>query len=99
MVKMISRRALLGTTLGATAALPFVTFGARLSNADTLDDIKKAGTIKVGCGVMGLKPWVWQKEDGSYAGMEYEMLEKMLPNLGVSKFEYVTVEWDALIPG
>ncbi|GAB2176960.1 substrate-binding periplasmic protein [Dongia sp. agr-C8] len=67
--------------------------------ADTLDDIKKAGTIKVGVGVMGLKPWVWQNEDGSYGGMEYEMLQKMLPHLGISKFEYVPVEWDALIPG
>jgi len=98
MVKMISRRALLGTTLGATAALPFVTFGARLSNADTLDDIKKAGTIKIGVGVMGTKPWVYPEGDG-YAGMEYEMLQYILPKLGISKFEYVSTEWDSLIPG
>jgi ABC-type amino acid transport substrate-binding protein len=91
----ISRRTALLLTGSAFAAgaLP------RLAFADTLDDIKKAGTIKVGVGVMGTKPWVYQNEDGSYAGMEYEMLQYILPKLGISKFEYVTTEWDSLIPG
>jgi ABC-type amino acid transport substrate-binding protein len=71
----------------------------QLALADTLDDIKKAGTIKIGVGVMGTKPWVYQNADGSYAGMEYEMLQYILPKLGISKFEYVTTEWDSLIPG
>lgn len=70
-----------------------------MARADTLDDIKKAGTIKIGVGVMGTKPWVYQNADGSYAGMEYEMLQYILPKLGISKFEYVTTEWDSLIPG
>lgn len=99
MMKTISRRVLLGTTLGLAAAVTLTAGMPRLATADTLDDIKKAGTIKVGVGVMGLKPWVWQNEDGSYGGMEFEMLQKMLPHLGVAKFEYVPVEWDALIPG
>jgi ABC-type amino acid transport substrate-binding protein len=91
----ISRRnaLLLAGSAFAAGALP------RLARADTLDDIKSAGTIKVGVGVMGTKPWVYQNEDGSYAGMEYEMLQYILPKLGVSKFEYVTTEWDSLIPG
>ncbi len=100
MVKTISRRALLGTTLGVIPAAILLASGApRIALADTLDDIKKAGTIKVGVGVMGTKPWVYQNEDGTYAGMEYEMLQYILPKLGVSKFEYVPVEWDSLIPG
>jgi ABC-type amino acid transport substrate-binding protein len=92
----ISRRKLLlltGVALVVRALQPQNAF------ADTLDDIKKAGTIKVGVGVMGTKPWVYQNEDGSYAGMEYEMLQYILPKLGISKFEYVTTEWDSLIPG
>jgi len=91
----ISRRNALLLTGSALAAggLP------RLAFADTLDDIRQAGTIKIGVGVMGTKPWVYQNEDGSYAGIEYEMLQYILPKLGISKFEYVTTEWDSLIPG
>ncbi|WP_395022376.1 substrate-binding periplasmic protein [Dongia sp.] len=99
MLKTVSRRTLLRTSIGLSATIALGALAPRLVMADTLDDIKKAGTIKVGVGVMGLKPWVWQNEDGSYGGMEYEMLQKMLPHLGISKFEYVPVEWDALIPG
>jgi len=98
MVKTLSRRVLLGMTMGMSAALALVAVGPRIALADALDDIKKAGTIKVGVGVMGTKPWVYQEGDG-YAGMEYEMLQYIMPKLGVSKFEYVPVEWDSLIPG
>ena len=98
-MKTVSRRTVFRTGGGLSAAVAFAAFAPGIVLADTLDDIKKADTIKVGVGVMGLKPWVWQNEDGSYGGMEYEMLQKMLPHLGVSKFEYVPVEWDALIPG
>jgi ABC-type amino acid transport substrate-binding protein len=31
--------------------------------------------------------------------MEYEMLQYVLPKLGISKFEYVSTVWDSLIPG
>ncbi|HVZ01651.1 MAG TPA: transporter substrate-binding domain-containing protein [Dongiaceae bacterium] len=95
MATSISRRdgLLLAGAALAAGALP------RLALADTLDDIKQAGTIKIGVGVMGTKPWVYQNADGSYAGMEYEMLQYILPKLGISKFEYVTTEWDSLIPG
>src|SRR4051812_23515720 len=99
MVKILSRRAWLGMTTAATVAVAFSAVALRLAVADTLDDVKAAGTIKVGVGVMGTKPWVYQNEDGSYAGMEYEMLKYILPKLGIPKFEYVSTEWDSLIPG
>lgn len=100
MVGNISRRTWLGAAVGMTAAaLAFAAAPSGIALADTLDDIKKEGVIKVGVGVMGTKPWVYQNEDGTYAGMEYEMLQYILPKLGVSKFEYVSVEWDTLIPG
>lgn len=99
MLKTVSRRTLLRTSIGLSAAVALGTLAPRIVLADTLDDIKKAGTIKVGVGVMGTKPWVYQNEDGTYAGMEYEMLQYILPKLGISKFEYVPVEWDSLIPG
>jgi len=98
MERTISRRVLLGTSLAATAALVVIQGAPRIALADTLDDIKKAGTIKIGVGVMGTKPWVYPEGDG-YAGLEYEMLQYILPKLGISKFEYVSTEWDSLIPG
>ena len=96
MGRSISRREWLLLT-GAAAAITAA--GSRIALADTLDDIRKAGTIKIGVGVMGTKPWVYKNDDGSYAGMEYEMLQYILPKLGISKFEYVSTEWDSLIPG
>lgn len=98
MERTLSRRVLLGTTLGATATLALGVGMPRIAWADTFDDIKKAGTIKIGVGVMGTKPWVYPEGDG-YAGLEYEMLQYILPKLGISKFEYVSTEWDSLIPG
>ena len=92
----ISRRNMLALTAAGAA---FTTMRSFAALADTLDDIKAKGVLTIGNGVMGTKPWVYQEADGSYAGMEYEMLQYILPKLGVSKFEYVSTEWDSLIPG
>jgi ABC-type amino acid transport substrate-binding protein len=69
------------------------------ATADTLDDIRKAGKIKVGNGLMGLKPYCWQNADGSYSGLEHEMLQYVLKKIGAPQFEYVVTEWSTLIPG
>ena len=53
--------------------------------ADTLDEIRAKGVIMIGTGVGGTKPWMYQDADGSYAGMEYEMLQYIMPKLGVAK--------------
>jgi len=95
MSSTISRREWLLVT---AAGLAVGAAQIQIAHADTLDDIKKAGTIKIGVGVMGTKPWVYPEGEG-YAGMEYEMLQYILPKLGISKFEYVSTEWDSLIPG
>src|SRR5215470_7158554 len=53
MVKMISRRTWLSMAGGMSAAvLALAATYSTAALADTLDDIKKAGTIKVGVGVM-----------------------------------------------
>lgn len=62
--------------------------------ADTLDDIRKAGTLKV-CGVDGLLPY--SSSDPSTPGFEIEIARKMAVELGVTA-EPVWVTWDALIP-
>jgi ABC-type amino acid transport substrate-binding protein len=67
--------------------------------AGCLDDIKKAGVIKSGNGIMGTKPSVWQNPDGSYSGFEWELFQEMAKRMGVGKPEYEITEWTSLIPG
>jgi ABC-type amino acid transport substrate-binding protein len=90
----LSRRMFLATTaIAATGAI------ARPARADTLDDIRQKGVLTVGTGVMGSKPWIWKNEDGSLAGMDYDMVQYIIKKLGVPKAEFVAVEWETLIPG
>ena len=63
-----------------------------------LEAIKWDGVMKVGVGLMGLKPYVWQQPDGTYTGFEKEMTDYIADKLGVS-YEYVVTEWTTLIPG
>lgn len=70
-----------------------------MAQANCLPAIKSAGVLKVGVGIMGLKPWVWQDEAGNHTGMEKEILDFVAKDIGVPKYEYVMTEWATLIPG
>lgn len=72
--------------------------GVAQAAAGCLDDIRTAGKIRVGVGVMGLKPWIWQQDDGSYSGLENEILEFLVKDMGL-EYEYVITEWTTLVPG
>ena len=91
---LLSRRLFLASTGAAAIGLT-----ASRSYADALDDIRAAGVLTVGTGVMGSKPWIWKNEDGSYGGMEYEMLQYIIKKWGVPKLEIVDTAWETLIPG
>lgn len=91
---LLSRRLFLGSATLAAAGLL-----ARPSFAGTLDDIRQRGVLLVGTGVMGSKPWIWKNEDGTLAGMDYDMIQYIIKKLGVPKAEFVAVEWETLIPG
>lgn len=82
-------------TLVGIALAASITF----AQAGCLDDIRKAGVITAGNGIMGTKPAVWQKEDGSYTGFEWDMFQEVGKRIGVPKQEYVVTEWTSLIPG
>ena len=87
----LNRRVFLASACAVSMTIP--------AFADTLEDIRAKGSITIGVGVMGTKPWVYKNDDGSYAGLEYEMMQYVIAKLGVPKFEYVPTEWDSLIPG
>jgi ABC-type amino acid transport substrate-binding protein len=70
-----------------------------IARADTLSDIQKEGVLRIGMGVMGTKPYIWQNADGSYAGFEYDMMQYAIKKLGIKNFEYVISEWTTMIPG
>src|SRR5205823_251747 len=60
---------------------------------------KAKGVLVVGSGVVGSKPWMVKNEDGTYGGMEYEMLQYIIKKWGVPKVEIVDTAWETLIPG
>ncbi|HEY2891882.1 MAG TPA: transporter substrate-binding domain-containing protein, partial [Dongiaceae bacterium] len=93
-IARLSRRGFL-TTTAIVAGIAF----APAAFADTLDDIRAKGVLVVGSGVVGSKPWMYKNEDGSYGGMEYEMLQYIIKKLGVAKIEIVDTAWETLIPG
>lgn len=82
--------------LGLALCLIGSTVAAR---ADCLPAVKSAGVLKVGVGIMGLKPWIWQDDKGDYTGLEKEIMEFVAKDIGVPKYEYVVTEWSTLIPG
>ena len=86
----------LKSTAAAVAALFMASGWAR---ADCYGDIKKAGVLKAGNGIMGTKPTVWQNEDGTYSGFEWELFKEITKRLGIPKQEYIVTEWTSLIPG
>jgi ABC-type amino acid transport substrate-binding protein len=93
-IPALGRRAFLAASAAAlTAAFVPAAF------ADTLDDARAKGVLVVGSGVVGSKPWMYKNEDGSYGGMEYEMLQYIIKKLGVAKVEIVDTAWETLIPG
>lgn len=85
-------------SLLASAALA-VLLAATGARAECLDDVKKAGVIKAGNGLMGTKPDVWQNPDGSYTGFEWDLFQEIGKRIGVPKVDYEVTEWTSLIPG
>lgn len=69
------------------------------AHAGCLDEIRAAGVLKAGNGLMGTRPFTWQNEDGSYGGFEADLLKEVGKRIGVPKTEFVVTDWSTLIPG
>lgn len=89
------RRLLLGLLATGVAGM----LCASAARADCLDDIKAAGVITSGSGVMGTKPSLWQDDNGNLQGFDYEIFQQIAKRIGVPKFKFITTEWTTLIPG
>jgi polar amino acid transport system substrate-binding protein len=64
--------------------------------ADTLDDIKSRGTLRVGM-EPGYMPFELTNQKGEIIGFDVDMAKRMAKKLGV-KLELVSTAWDGIIP-
>jgi polar amino acid transport system substrate-binding protein len=88
----LSRRTLLG---GLGAGL--VTASShRAFAAQTLDALKKAGEIKVGCEAAYV-PFTYRDNSGKIIGFDIEFVTKMFEPLGV-KPNFIDTQWSGVIP-
>ncbi len=76
-----------------------LTLLAQASVAGCLDDIRKTGTLTAGTGIIGDKPSLWQDQDGTYHGIDYDLMRQLATRMGIPKISFVTTEWTSLIPG
>lgn len=95
---MLSKLKLIGRSLAAILAAGAFLAGSMTASADTLEKARADGTIRVGVGLMGTKPFVWQDGD-KYLGIEADLIKELIARLGIKNFEYVVTEWSTLIPG
>lgn len=94
---MLSKLRTLGHGLAMALAMG-AAFAIFPASADTLEKARADGTIRVGVGLMGTKPFVWQDGD-KYVGIEADLTRELVKRLGIENFEYVVTEWSTLIPG
>lgn len=77
-------------TLGIVAL-----FTATTSLADSLDDIRKRGTLQWGGDDQGGGPYIYEGKDNKVTGFEFDLAEYLAKELGV-RSELVTSEWEML---
>lgn len=84
--------------LFAFAALLVTSAPAAMAD-ECLDAIKAKGVLLSGNGLMGTKPFIWQNEDGTYGGFEWDLFQELGKRMGIPKVDYEITEWSTLIPG
>jgi polar amino acid transport system substrate-binding protein len=78
---------------GSTALLGIA--GARVARADTLDEVKKRGTLVVGTEAAYV-PYEFFK-DGKIIGYDPDIIDQFIPKLGV-KAQLLDTAWNGIIP-
>src|SRR5258708_39584188 len=67
-------------------------------HASCLEDIRGRGVVTAGTGFMGVKPSLWQAEDGSSHGFARDILRANASRLGSPQHRVIPTEWASLIP-
>lgn len=79
----------------AAAAL----FWAPAARAGCLDDIRAAGVMRVGNGLLGAHPSLWQDRNGVYHGIDADVLSELTRRMGLPRSEFIITEWATMVPG
>ncbi|MFP2873061.1 substrate-binding periplasmic protein [Acetobacter tropicalis] len=69
------------------------------AHSECLDDIQKAGVLTAGNALLGAHPSLWQDKDGTYHGIDADLLQELTRRLGIPRSEFVITEWTTLVPG
>jgi polar amino acid transport system substrate-binding protein len=92
---MLRRSLLLGTGLLGTGAGLLAMPAIRSAHADTLDKVKKAGTLTVGTEAAYV-PYEFVK-DGKIVGYDVDIADQLVPGINV-KAQFIDTAWNGIIP-
>jgi len=67
--------------------------------AGCLEDIRAAGVMRVGNGLLGAHPSLWQDRDGVYHGIDADLLQELTRRMGLPRSEFMITEWSTMVPG
>ena len=86
----------IGKLLLASAVLTGLSL-AGLAQADTLNEIKKNSSVRIG--YANETPFAYTATDGSVTGESPEIVKKIFQRMGIETVNPVLTEWGSLIPG
>jgi polar amino acid transport system substrate-binding protein len=92
----MNRRALINWSKAAITAAALTIAMSGAASADALDNVKKAGVLKVGTETE-FAPFDFI-DKGKHVGLNVDLFEEIGKELGV-KIEWVTLPWDGVLPG
>ncbi|ABC22096.1 extracellular solute-binding protein, family 3 [Rhodospirillum rubrum ATCC 11170] len=93
---MMTTKASWKAMVAGAAALMTMVAASLPANADTLEDIKKAGVIKAAT-EMQFPPFDFLEGD-KYVGVDRDLMDEVAKELGV-KVEYIDLPWTSVLPG
>jgi polar amino acid transport system substrate-binding protein len=85
----------LAVTVVAPAALRAQDVRQQLSSGSVIENVKKAGVLRIG--ISTFVPWSMRDKKGDLIGFEIDVANKVASDMGV-KAEFVPTAWDGIIP-
>lgn len=79
----------------AIALASLGSLGSQSSHAAAIDDVMKAGVLRA-CTPGDYKPFSFANPDGSYEGLDVDLMKSLAATLGV-KLEYVKTTWGTMM--
>lgn len=81
----------------AVSLLALTAFAGNLAQADTLEDLKKKGSVRVAVAIE--PPYTIMDTDGNLSGAVPDVARAALKRMGIGEIEVQVTDWGALIPG